>query len=236
MFRKLIPLALMTVLSVCACDKDRTIQVRDLNALRFIGEHLEGEKSDDPYFLYLAYTAPHWPLQAFEDDIAKYRGQYTMGWDQLREDRYQRQIELGLIDKSWALSPKTKGIPDWDSLDEKKQDEMDLKMAVYAAMVDRVDQNIGKLVAGLKEKGTFENTLILFLSDNGACQEGGMLGRGEFYDIERRNQQDANSYGEAWANAGSTPFRYYKHFAHEGGSATPFFMHWPEGIEPNEDW
>ncbi|MEM1443709.1 MAG: sulfatase-like hydrolase/transferase, partial [Verrucomicrobiota bacterium] len=147
-----------------------------------------------------------------------------------------RQIELGLIDTSWALSPKTKGIPDWDSLDEKKQDEMDLKMAVYAAMVDRVDQNIGKLVAGLKENGTFENTLILFLSDNGACQEGGMLGRGEFYNIERRNQQDANSYGEAWANAGSTPFRYYKHFAHEGGSATPFFMHWPDGIESHDDW
>jgi arylsulfatase len=205
-------------------------------AIRFIGDHRQGEAKEDPYFLYLAYTAPHWPLQAFEDDIAKYRGKYKTGWEKLREQRYARQIELGLIDESWPLSPKTPGIPEWDSLDAKKQDEMDLKMAVYAAMVDRVDQNIGKLVAHLKEAGTFENTLILFLSDNGACQEGGMLGRGEFYDIEKRNSQDSNSYGEAWANAGSTPFRYYKHFAHEGGSATPFFMHWPEQIEAREDW
>lgn len=206
------------------------------HAIRFIGEHFEGEKAEDPYFLYLAYTAPHWPLQAFEDDVAKYRGNYKGGWDKLREERYRRQIELGLIDESWELSPKTPGIPEWDSLSEAKKDEMDLKMAVYAAMVDRVDQNIGKLVAELKENGTLKNTLILFLSDNGACQEGGMLGRGEFYDIEKRNSQDSNSYGEAWANAGSTPFRLYKHFAHEGGSATPFFMHWPAGIEAQEDW
>ncbi len=204
--------------------------------IRFIDSHRKSETKDDPYFLYLAYTAPHWPVQAFEDDIAKYRGKYKMGWEKLREQRYARQIELGLIDESWPLSPKTPGIPDWDSLDEKKQDEMDLKMAIYAAMVDRVDQNVGKLVAHLKEAGTFENTLILFLSDNGACQEGGMLGRGEFYDIEKRNSQDNNSYGEAWANAGSTPFRYYKHFAHEGGSATPFFMHWPSQIGSREEW
>ncbi|MEM7603411.1 MAG: sulfatase-like hydrolase/transferase, partial [Verrucomicrobiota bacterium] len=121
-------------------------------------------------------------------------------------------------------------------LDEKKRDEMDLKMAVYAAMVDRLDQNVGRLVEQLKENGTYDNTLILFLSDNGACQEGGMLGRGEFYDIEKRNSQNSNSYGEAWANAGSTPFRLYKHFAHEGGTATPFFMHWPAGIDKQKDW
>lgn len=205
-------------------------------AIRFMGEHLEGGKSEAPFFLYLAYTAPHWPLQAFEDDIAKYRGRYKAGWDKLREERYRKQIELGLIDESWELSPRTPGIPDWDSLDEKKRDEMDLKMAVYAAMVDRVDQNIGKVKSFLQDKGIFDNTLILFLSDNGACQEGGMLGRGEFYDIEKRNQQGNNSYGEAWANAGSTPFRYYKHFVHEGGAATPFFMHWPAAIGLRDDW
>lgn len=205
-------------------------------AVRFIREHRSGTTKEAPYFLYLAYTAPHWPLQAFEDDIEKYRGKYKMGWEKLREQRYRRQVELGLVDASWPLSPKTPGIPDWDSLDAEKQDEMDLKMAVYAAMVDRVDQNIGKLVAHLKEAGTFENTLILFLSDNGACQEGGMLGRGEFYDIEKRNLEHHNSYGEAWANAGSTPFRYYKHFVHEGGAATPFFLHWPSQIEPQAEW
>ena len=206
------------------------------HAIRFLDEHGRGGKKDSPFFLYLAYNAPHWPLQAHEEDIAKYRGKYRAGWDKLRESRYQKQVELGLIDKKWPLSTRTGGLPDWDSLDERTRDELDLKMAVFAAMVDRVDQNIGKLVAFLKEKGAFENTLILFLSDNGACQEGGMLGRGEFYDVAKRNLEHDNSYGEAWANAGSTPFRLYKHYLHEGGAATPFFMHWPAGIQPREDW
>ena len=205
-------------------------------AIRFIGDHLDGDRKENPFFLYLAYTAPHWPLQAFEDDVAKYRGRYRQGWEHLRRDRHRRQVELGLIDPRWPLSPPTPGIPEWESLDEEKRDEMDLKMAVYAAMVDRVDQNIGKLVDQLKRQGVFDDTLILFLSDNGACQEGGMLGRGEFYDVEKRNREHNNSYGEAWANAGSTPFRLYKHFLHEGGSATPFFMHWPARVAPREDW
>lgn len=203
-------------------------------AIRFLKDEAEGEGR--PSFLYLAYTAPHWPLHAFEDDIAKYRGKYRAGWDALRTARHQKQIELGLIDADWPISPRTPEIPDWESLDEKKQDEMDLKMAIYAAMIDRVDQNIGRLVSFLKAQGTYDDTLIMFLSDNGACQEGGMLGRGEFYDIEKRNLETSNSYGEAWANAGSTPFRLYKHFAHEGGTATPFFMHWPAGIEAREEW
>lgn len=201
-------------------------------AIRFMEEHA----GSDPFFLYLAYTAPHWPLQAFEDDIAKYRGMYKGGWDTVRERRYKRQVELGLIDESWNLSPRTPGIPDWESLDEKKRDEMDLKMAIFSAMVDRVDQNIGKLTAYLKEAGIYDNTLIFFLSDNGGCQEGGMLGRGEFFDATKRNLEDDNSYGEAWANASNTPFRYYKHFNHEGGIATPFFMHWPAKIQPREEW
>lgn len=205
-------------------------------AMRFIREHRAEPDGARPFFLYLAYTAPHWPLQAFEDDIAKYRGRYRAGWDALRSARLQRQQELGLIDSAWKLSPRTPAIPDWDSLSDEKRDEMDLKMAVYAAMIDRIDQNVGRLVDFLKAKGVYENTLILFLSDNGGCQEGGMLGRGEFRDVERRNQQAANSYGEAWANASNTPFRLYKHFAHEGGTATPFFMHWPAGITPRRDW
>ncbi len=203
--------------------------------IRFLREHLD-DGDERPFFLYLAYTAPHWPLQAFEDDIAKYRGRYREGWDHLRETRYRRQIELGLIDEAWPLSPRTPGIPDWDSLDEATRDELDQKMAVYAAMVDRIDQNIGKLVALLREADLFDDTLILFLSDNGACQEGGMLGRGEFYDVEKRNLEHHNSYGEAWANAGSTPFRLYKHFVHEGGAATPFFLHWPAGIPARDEW
>lgn len=204
-------------------------------ALQFVDEHEQSE-SDAPFFLYLAYTAPHWPLQAFEDDVARYRGQYRDGWQALRERRFVRQQELALIQPGWKLSRPTSRIPRWESLSEQQQDEMDLKMAVYAAMVDRVDQNMGRLIDFLKSRQLFDNTLILFLSDNGACAEGGLLGRGEFHNVERRNQSAANSYGEAWANASATPFRLYKHYAHEGGTATPFFMHWPARISPQQDW
>ncbi len=205
------------------------------HAIQFVSDH-QANATTKPFFLYLAYTAPHWPLQAHEDDIAKYRGTYRAGWDALRASRFQRQIKLGLITNNTKLSPRTPTIPDWDSLDADKRDEMDLKMSVYAAMIDRVDQNVGKLVAHLKTTDALDHTLILFLSDNGGCQEGGMLGRGEFYDVGQRNQQTNNSYGEAWANASNTPFRLYKHFAHEGGVSTPFFMHWPEKIQPQKDW
>ena len=159
------------------------------HALRFIGEHRRSPAASSPFFLYLAYTAPHWPLQAFEDDIARYRGKYRQGWEELRLTRYRRQIELGLIRSEWPLSKPAPVIPAWDSLDAQKQDEMDLKMAIYAAMIDRVDQNIGKLVSHLKKHELFENTLLLFLSDNGACAEGGVLGRGNFLDPAKRNQQ-----------------------------------------------
>lgn len=204
-------------------------------AMRFLDEHARAN-AEQPFFLYLAYTAPHWPLQAFEYDIDKYRDAYKSGWEALRKSRYQRQIELGLINADWELSPTAEGVPEWNSLTADKREEMALKMAVYAAMIDRVDQNVGRLVDYLKKNGQYENTLILFLSDNGACAEGGMLGRGEFVDVEQRNQMPSNSYGEAWANASSTPFRLYKHFAHEGGTATPFFMHWPKQIQPQSKW
>ncbi len=206
------------------------------NAIGFVDAHHHAGSQRQPLFLYLAFTAPHWPLQAFEDDIAKYRGNYQGGWEKLRRERYERQKQMGLIDANWALSKPQMNIPSWSSLSAEKRDEMDLKMSIYAAMIDRVDRNIGKLVDHLKSIDRFDNTLILFLSDNGGCAEGGLLGRGEFLEIEKRNQDTANSYGEAWANASNTPFRLYKHYAHEGGSATPFFMHWPDGINTQEDW
>jgi len=109
-------------------------------------------------------------------------------------------------------------------------------MAVYAAMIDCIDQNVGKLLHVLKKREQFENTMILFLTDNGACAEGAVLGRGEIHDIDKRNLETNNNYGAAWANLSSTPFRLYKHFTHEGGSATPFFMHWPSGIKSQKDW
>jgi len=195
----------------------------------------EGDKKK-PFFLYLAYTAPHWPHQAHEEDINKYRGKYLLGWDQLRQKRYRRQIELGLFEEHDRLSPRDATVPAWVTLTPEKQEEMDLRMAVYAAMIDRVDQNIGKLINTLKKQGSFDNTLILFMSDNGACAEGATLGRGNILDVKKRNLETSNNYGNAWANVSSTPFRLYKHYTHEGGSATPFIMHWPKGIVPQRDW
>jgi arylsulfatase A-like enzyme len=203
-------------------------------AIRFIAEEKSGK--DRPFFLYLAYNAPHWPIQAHEEDIDKYRDTYILGWDKLREQRYKKQLELGLIDPKWKLSPRSENVPAWDSLGIKKQKEMALRMAVYAAMIDRIDQNIGKLTAALKKMGVAENTLIMFLSDNGACAEGGVLGRGNIASVEERNLSHNISTGEAWANASSTPFRLYKSYTHEGGAATPFFICWPKKIEARCDW
>lgn len=206
-------------------------------AIRFLKEHQQdAAQQDKPFFLYLAYTAPHWPLQAHEEEIKKYRGKYRIGWDELRKQRLVKQKELGLLPANTRLSPRPEAAPAWDSLDQKKQNEMDLKMSVYAAMVDRMDQNIGKLVNWLKAHQLFDNTLILFLSDNGACAEGPALGRGRFMNSENRDQEHSNSYGKAWANASNTPFRLFKHYAHEGGTSTPFLMHWRGRIQPRKEW
>ncbi|MEM7233631.1 MAG: arylsulfatase [Planctomycetota bacterium] len=204
------------------------------HAIGFIDEERKGR--DRPFFLYLSFTAPHWPHQAHDEDIAKYRGKYMDGWEAVRRRRYEKQVRLGLLDPKWKLSPQPKDVPAWSSLGPAKQKEMDLRMSVYAAMVDRVDQNVGKLLKALEKSGKAENTLILFLSDNGACAEGPTLGRGAILNKEKRNQQGANNYGSAWAHVSSTPFRLYKHFTHEGGAGTPFFMHWPARIKARKDW
>ncbi|WP_027137449.1 arylsulfatase [Gaetbulibacter saemankumensis] len=198
-------------------------------------EYIDAAKSKDkekPFFLYLAYNAPHWPIQAPKEDIEKYRGKYMEGWEKLREERYERMKKMGLVDPSWELS-EAKGIVAWDSLSEEKQKEMDFRMAIYAAMIDRMDQNIGRLVKNLKEKNLYDNTIIIFLNDNGACAEGGMLGRGAAKNLGTNNDLGI-SYGEAWANASNTPYRLYKHWTHEGGIATPFIVHWPKGISEDK--
>ncbi len=198
-------------------------------AITFIKE--ERAEKDRPFFLYLAYTAPHWPLHAHEEEVQKYVGKYGMGWDELRQQRLKKQIEIGLVDPKWDLSDRY-DVP-WDSLDAEKQREMDLRMAYYAAMIDRMDQNIGNLVDHLKESGQYENTLILFLSDNGGCAEGGKLGgKNDPFDVEtwEATYGAGPSYGGNWANASNTPYRKFKHFTHEGGIATPLVAHWPKGI------
>jgi arylsulfatase len=207
------------------------------HAIRFINEHKQGATKDAPFFLYLAFTAPHWPIHAPDEELAKYRGKYRIGWDQLREQRYQRQLASGQIPASWKLSPRDPEVPAWDSLDEKTQVACELRMAAYAAMIDRVDQKIGDLLATLKTNGDYDNTLILFLSDNGACPEGSLIGEGDpIKDRAPRTPLNLPNYGQAWANASNTPYRLYKHLAHEGGSNTPFIAHWPARIKPGRDW
>lgn len=198
-------------------------------AIRFLNEsRKEQEASSKPFFLYLAYTAPHWPLQAPQETVDKYVGKYMMGWDKLRQERYQRMIEMGIIKKNWKMSPPDS--PAWNSLNDEKKKEMDLRMAIYAAQVDRMDQNIGRVVETLKTNGDLENTVIFFLSDNGGCAEGGMLGSQKLADLNHKDTPFMTSYGQAWANASNTPFRLFKHYVHEGGISTPLIVHWPKKI------
>jgi arylsulfatase len=196
-------------------------------------EMLKNHPDDRPFFLYLAFNAPHWPLHAYEEDIAKYLGKYMGGWPELRRTRYARMVEMGLIPETWKLSPQDPDATDWDSLSEEKRTEMDRRMAVYAAMIDRVDQNIGRLVDSLKESGQLDNTLLFFLSDNGACHEGGTLGGNFRPDLTGPigSEESYYSYGLSWSNASNTPFRRHKHWIHEGGISTPLIAHWPVGIK-----
>jgi arylsulfatase len=207
------------------------------HAIRFIDEHEAGKEKDKPFFLYLAYTAPHWPHHAPDEELAKYRGKYNQGWDKLRERRFARQKASGLIPAEWKLPPRDADVPAWDSLSEAQQQQCAGRMSAYAAMIDRVDQNIGNLLAALKKHDAFDNTLILFLSDNGACAENSLLGLGDpVKDRAPETPLVRPSYGKAWANASATPYRLYKHFAHEGGSNTPFIAHWPAHIAAGREW
>lgn len=195
------------------------------NAIQFVSE---GPK-DKPFFLYLAFTAPHWPLQAPEADIAKYRGKYKIGWDKLREQRYAKQISLGIVDKAWPLSPRPDEMKEWDSLTPAEQDRFDQIMSIYTACVDRMDQAVGRLVTALKQRGDFENTLIIFLSDNGGSAEGGPDGRLEGPGAPGSGESTVYC-GESWATLANNPFRRYKQFVHEGDIATPLIAHWPAHI------
>lgn len=193
----------------------------------------EAIAEDKPFFWYLAHVAPHFPCMAREATIAKYRGKYMHGWDKLREERYARQVESGLIDESWSLEPRPEEIPAWDSLSQEEKERYDDMMAVYAAMIEEIDKNIGKLVAALDSRGKLDNTLILFLSDNGGNAEGGVSGR---YEGDSPGDPHSNVFiGRCWAHLNNTPFRKYKHYNHEGGIATPLIAHWPAKIQPATD-
>ena len=216
-------------------------------AARYI-ERTDAE--DRPFFLYVAYTAPHWPLHALPQDIEKYKDRYNVGWDTIRAARHERMIAKGIIDARWRLTARDPRVPPWTETKHKEWHAHN--MAVYAAQIDCMDQGIGRIVAALKRAGELDNTLIFFLSDNGGCAEvlskrWGGVERREFMEkalpegkelrigndpsIETGGPDTFASYGIGWANASDTPFRLYKHWVHEGGIATPLIVHWPAGIK-----
>ncbi len=203
------------------------------HALRFLSE----QKDRAPFFLYFAFNAPHYPLHARKDDIAKFVGRFRAGWDTLRHERHARQRTLGLFGKDVELSPRDDTVRAWDKLTDDQKTQLDYRMAVYSAMVHRLDLNVGRVAAALRERGELENTLILFLSDNGASNEPGTdLGGGAFANINdplKRGQGGAkgSTYGAGWANLSNTPFRRFKSRLHEGGISAPLIAHWPAGLK-----
>lgn len=185
----------------------------------------QAERERQPFFLYVTYTAPHAPLHALPEDIAKYRGKYLVGWDAVRQRRYERMVELGIVQPNWSLAPRDAQVPAWE--DVKDKDEQDLRMAVYAAQIDRMDQGIGRILTRLRDLGLEEKTLVMFLSDNGGDAEdvdegapGAVVGTAESY----------RGYAPPWANVSNAPFRRFKREVHEGGIATPLIARWPAVI------
>jgi arylsulfatase len=221
------------------------------NAIGFLNEH-EENRGEDPFFLFLSYTAPHWPLHAHEQDIAKYENRFDAGWDELREQRLERLVDAGIIDPAWALSDRGERVPAWRDVDDKAWEAS--RMQVYAAQVDSMDQGIGRVLAELERTGRLDNTLVVFLSDNGGCAEemppesvkefvtafvplkeisrqGGKVVPGNLPGLRPGPEETYQSYGRAWANLSNTPFREYKHWIHEGGISTPLIVHWPQGLD-----
>ncbi len=193
-------------------------------AMQFIEEEKQ-KNPGKPFFLYFAINAPHNPLHALPEDVAKYRGKYkAKGWDVLRKERFERQLAMGLFPAETAvLSERSRDIPAWNNLTDSQQDKEDHVAAVYAGMMDRVDQNVGRLMAKLGELGMQDNTLFMFLSDNGSD---GKSNRGGTLNTPNSNWQR----GSGWANLGNTPFKHYKYNQHQGGICTPFFAWWPQVI------
>ena len=224
-------------------------------AVEYIERHAE-ERPDQPFFEYVAYTAPHWPLHAHEEDIAKYEGRFDAGWDALRQARLDKLVASGLLEAHWKLTERDPTQPPWTEAEADAQFRAwTLRcMEVYAAQIDRMDQGIGRILAALEKTGQLDDTLVIFLADNGACAEDipQDVTIDELVDklmIARRTTRSGEpvhfgndilrmpgpentyqSYGTAWANLSNAPFRLYKHWIHEGGIATPLIAHWPNGI------
>jgi arylsulfatase len=220
------------------------------HSVDLINRFTAGEK---PFFLYVAYTAPHWPMQAREQDVARYRDTYAVGWDRIRQDRFDRQVAMGLVKPEWGLSPRADDprlnegasrLGAWDDAPDKTWQAR--RMAVYAAMIECMDHGIGRILDALRDHGAAQNTVVIFLSDNGGCAENV---HPDWYDVPSRTRDGRTvhvgndpkfmpgpeevyqSYGPAWANASNTPFRRFKHWTEEGGISTPFIVRWPKTID-----
>ena len=232
------------------------------NARRFVEEHLEGEHSDAPFFLYVAYTSAHWPMHAPEDEIAAYEGAYDGGFEPVAAARSERAVELGLLDERWRQAPLAR---DWSKVKHRAWDARNLEC--YAALVTRMDRGIADLVEALEARGELENTLFVYLQDNGGCAEGmgrasnarkleGVrhepLGRDGLQmqiwppmqtrdgravrtgpDVMAGPEDSYIAYGPGWASVSNAPFRGFKHDGLEGGISTPFIVHWPAGLGPD---
>ncbi len=215
------------------------------HAVRMIEESVAG---DEPFFSYVAYTSPHWPLHALEEDIERYRGVYDGGWDELREKRYASLKKNGFIDESWDMAPRDVDAIPWEDAEHKEWES--LRMAVYSAQIDRMDQGVGRVLAALDSAGVRDDTLVIFLSDNGGCAEflaedsndpepeqfdtpmwnGERMMMGNNPAINPGPGDTFQSYDLPWANASNTPFRLHKRWTHEGGISTPAIISWPDRI------
>lgn len=203
------------------------------HAISYLQKQSAGNK---PFFLYLAFNAPHWPLQALPEDIAKYKGRYDIGWDSLRRERLHKQIELGLVDPKQSVAVRDADIPDWDKLTYDEQHLWKSKMEVFAAMVDRMDQNVGKVLAKLKELKKDDNTLIVFISDNGApAEDVAHLGKKAARNTGPVGTSGSfESQGKNWSFVSNSPFRAFKDFMYEGGISSPFIAWYPGHIKAGE--
>ena len=220
------------------------------HALDFLDE--ARKTPDRPWFLYLAYNAPHFPLHAPVKDIQRYISTYEIGWDEIRRNRFERMKDLGIISRETLLTPRSEywdwgedvaGVnPAWEELPDDRKRDLVQRMAIYAAMVEVMDQNIGRLIPDLAENKELDNTMIIFISDNGACAEWDPYGfdnKSSPDNILHHGKQIGlmggpetyHSVGSGWANASNTPWRLYKHYNHEGGISSPCIIQWPDGLK-----
>jgi len=219
------------------------------NAVEQIVSHHKNNP-ETPFFQYVAYTAPHWPLQAPGDAIAKYKGRFDEGWDVLRDRKLKKMTELGIINGQWAATPRDPKIPPWNDLPDADKKWYAQCMEVYAAQLHVLDQGIGRIVDALKEINELDNTLIFFLSDNGGCNEeirphpqpgADIIANawtrekvpimvGNHREIIPGTEDTFQTYTH-WANLSNTPFRLYKSWVHEGGISTPFIVRWGKNLQ-----